>query len=213
MLKKLTAVLVHVLMLALVSAIGAYWAIKIVTPQPTPAPPPLAAPPPRDPDPALAARLFGLVQQAQQAMVSNITVTGVFAAGADSSAVLAVDGKPPRAYVIGQEVTPGTRLVEVRADAAVVEGAAGRQELRVPPRPVAPMATGSAPQPAFTLQGNVLSAPSGAAAPPPLRPGLPGGAPAFAPGGTPSQPMQPVMQPAPAEQPANMPPKPPSPQQ
>ncbi len=165
--KRLAAVFMHVVMLALVCAIAAYWAIRIVTPQPTAAPPPLAAPPPRDPDPVLAARMFGLVQVAPTAVLANVQLAGVFAAGADSSAVLIVDGKPARAYLIGQELAPGTRLVEVRADGVTLESAAGgRQELSVPPRQVATL--GGAPPPlAFNLTGNTLSAPSqpGSAAP------------------------------------------------
>jgi general secretion pathway protein C len=166
--KRLVAASVHIVMLAIVCAIAAYWAIRIVTPQPTAAPPPLAAPPPRDPDPVLAARMFGLVQTAPTAVVANIQVAGVFAAGGDSSAVLIIDGKPARAYLIGQEVVEGTRLVEVRADGVVLEGAGGRQELKVPSRQVASF--GGAPPPAFTLTGNTLSVPSQPGGPPPPAP-------------------------------------------
>lgn len=161
MLKKLTSVLIHVLMLAVVCAIAAYWGVRILTPQPTAAPPPLAAPAPREPDPMLAARMFGLIQQPAARVVSNIQVAGLFAAGKDSSAVLTVDGKPARVYVLGQDVTPGTRLVEVRADGVVVESSGGRQELRAPARPAASMATG-APARAYVLDGGALSAPASA---------------------------------------------------
>lgn len=190
--KKLAAALVHIVMLAVVCAIAAYWAIRIVTPQPTAAPPPLAAPPPRDPDPVLAARMFGLVQAAPTAVLANVQVAGVFAAGADSSAVLIVDGKPARAYLIGQEVAPGTRLVEVRPDGVTLEATGGRQELQVPPRQVASFG-GAPPPPAYNLTGNTLSAParpSGAAPAPMATPMLPQNVPAAdaeAPG-TPRQP-------------------------
>ncbi len=163
MLKRLSAALVHLIGLALVSALAAYWVIKVVTPQPTSAPPPMAAPPLRDADPVAAARLFGLVQAAQTVVASNIQVVGLFAAGADSAAILAVDGKPPRAYVIGQQIVAGTRLQEVTADAAVIERDGARQELRAPPRPVAALGAGVAAPPAYSLEGNVLSAPSGTA--------------------------------------------------
>lgn len=168
--KGLASAFVHVVMLAVVCAIAAYWAIRIVTPQPSAAPPPLAAPPPRDPDPVLAARMFGLVQAAPTAVVANVQVSGVFAAGADSTAVLIVDGKPARAYLVGQEVAPGTRLVEVRPDGVTLEAAAGgRQELQVPPRQVASFG-GTPPPPAYSLSGNTLSAPTrpGGAAPTPM---------------------------------------------
>ncbi|MFN3566165.1 MAG: type II secretion system protein N [Burkholderiaceae bacterium] len=162
--KKLAAVLVHVVMLAVVCVIAAYWAIRIVTPQPAAAPPPLAAPPPRDPDPVLAARMFGLVQVAPTTVLANVQVAGVFAAGADSSAVLVVDGKPARAYLLGQELAPGTRLVEVRADGVTLEGAGGRQDLKVPARQVASF-SGTPPPPAYRLSGNTLSAPNQFGAP------------------------------------------------
>lgn len=186
MLNKLGKVLMHVVMLAIVSAIAAYWVIKILTPQPTAAPPPLAATPPREPNPTMAARMFGLIQAPQVATVSNIQVVGVFAAGKSGSAVLAVDGKAPRAYVIGQEISPGTRLVDVQAEVVVLESSGGaRQELRLPPRAaVASIGGGAPPQPAYTMQGNVLSAPSSSGAPATRSMTAP--SPAFAPATTPS---------------------------
>lgn len=167
MLNKFGKALMHTLMLAIVSAIAAYWVVKILTPQPTAAPPPLAATPPREPDPTLAARMFGLIEAPRVAAVSNIQVVGVFAAGKSGSAVLALDGKSPRAYVIGQEVAPGTRLVEVQPEVVVLAASDGaRQELRVPPRAEVASIGGSAPpKPAYTMQGNVLTAPPSAGAP------------------------------------------------
>jgi len=158
-------------MLSVVALIATYWGIRILTPPPSSAPPPLAAPPPRDPDPVLAARMFGLVQAAQAVVVSNIQVAGVFAAGRDSSAVLVIDGKPGRAYLLGQEVAPGTSLEAVRPDGVTLSGARGKQDVRIPPRPVASFG-GPSPPPAFSLSGNTLSAPSEtpAFAPRPLPP-------------------------------------------
>jgi general secretion pathway protein C len=159
--KKFASVLTHVLMLAVVCAVAAYWIVRIMTPQPTAAPPPLAAPPPRDADPVLSARMFGLVQAPSAAVVTNVQVAGVFSAGTDSSAVLTVDGKPPRVYVVGQEISPGTRLVAVEPEAVVLEGVGGRQEIRTPARPMVSLnAGGSSPPPAYSMQGNSLSLPS-----------------------------------------------------
>lgn len=157
--KRALGVLGHLAMLALVSLIAAYWGIKVLTPPPASAPPPLAAPPPREPDPVLAARMFGLVQAAQNVVLSNVQVAGVFSAGPDSSAVLVVDGKPARAYLLGQEVAPGTSLEEVRPDGVTLSGASGKQELHVPARPVASFGA-APPEPAFSRTGNTLSAPS-----------------------------------------------------
>ncbi len=156
---KVLRVLGHVAMLSVVALIATYWGIKVLTPPPASAPPPLAAPPPRDPDPVAVARMLGLVQAARTVVVSNVQVTGVFAAGKDSSAVLVVDGKPARVYLLGQEVSPGTSLEAVRPDGVTLSGSAGKQDVRIPARPVASFG-GPAPAPAFTLSGNTLSSPS-----------------------------------------------------
>jgi general secretion pathway protein C len=214
MANKITSSLIHIAMLAVVCAIGAYWGVRILTPQPTAAPPPLAAPPPRSPDPVLAARMFGLVQQAQARVATNIQVAGIFAAGEQSAAVLTIDGKPPRVFVLGQEVTAGSRLADVTPEQVVLETQGGRQELRVPPaRPVASLANG-APARAYVMDGNTLSptgsggsqgavqaqppvmqptTPSAAQAGVPLRPGVPSDA--VVPGQSPAPP-QPDGQPA-----------------
>lgn len=158
---KYTTALLHLVLFALVIAIGAYWAVRIFTPQPIAAPPPLSAPPPREPDPIAAARMFGLIQVAA-AVVSNIQVAGIFAAGKDSSAILAVDGKPPRAFVLGQEVVPGTTLVAVKAEGVTLERSSGgeRQEIQAPSRQTAMPLSTQAPgaiTPAYKRQGNTLS--------------------------------------------------------
>jgi hypothetical protein len=81
---KLGSALIHLVMFAVVCAITAFWGVKLLTPLPTAAPPPVAAPLPREPEPALAARMFGLVQQAAPQLAANIQVTGLFAAGRQS---------------------------------------------------------------------------------------------------------------------------------
>nr|MCU0768349.1 hypothetical protein [Burkholderiaceae bacterium] len=119
MLKKFASVMVHLLCLAGVVAIAAYWAVRIFTPAPTAAPPPLPPPPLRDPDANAAARMFGKVEVAQAAVAANIQALGAFAAGKDSSAVLVVDGRPPRVFLVGQEVSPGTTLEGIEAEVVV----------------------------------------------------------------------------------------------
>jgi general secretion pathway protein C len=163
MLDKVGKAALHGAGLAVVCALAAYWAVKIITPPPTVAPPPLAAAPVREPDPVFTARLFGLVQAPQQAAAaSNIQVMGVFAAGKHSSAVLVVDGRPARAYRVGQEIVPGTRLAEVQRDVVFVESGGARQEVRMPVRPApAPLIGDAAPAPVYALQGNVLGAAGG----------------------------------------------------
>ncbi len=161
MLKKFAAMAVHLVFFAVVMAIAAYWGIRIFTPAPTAAPPPIAPPPLRDPDPVAAARMFGKVERVQ-AVTSNIQASGAFSAGKDSSAVLSVDGRPARVFLLGQEVAPGLKLAEVRPEMVVLESGGVRQELRLPLRAMAAFG-GAPPPPNFTLQGNMLSAPSAGA--------------------------------------------------
>jgi general secretion pathway protein C len=176
--KKFARALMHLAMLALVCAIGAYWAIRILTPAPASVPPPQAAAVLREPDPVLAARMFGLVQAAPVQAAVDIQALGAFAAGKDSAAVLAVDGKPPRVYLLNQEVVAGSRLVDVRKEAVTIEQGGVRRNIGLPPPQVASL--GGAPPPTgFRREGNTLTAPSVAASaqpaipPRPLQPRLP----------------------------------------
>ena len=153
-----TPITVHLLGAAAASAIAAYWVLKLLS---TPASPvaPLAGPAlaVRDPDARLAARLFGDLNSGPAAIARNVQVSGVYAAGKASSAVLAVDGKPSRAVLLGQEAAPGLRLSEVRPDGVTLEDAGVRTNYAVPPLSVA-RATQSAPQ--FRREGNSLTAPT-----------------------------------------------------
>ncbi len=166
MLKKIARAALHLVFFAFVVAIAGYWAVRIFTPAPTAAPPPLPPPPLRDPDPIAAARMFGKVETAQVAVASNITAMGTFSAGKDSSAVLIVDGKPPRVFLVGQEVVPGTRLKDIGTEVIVLETASGSQEVRLPPRPAVAASSGPLQQ-GYTREGNTLTAPSSGAAPAP----------------------------------------------
>lgn len=187
MLKKFAALAVHLVFFALVMAIAAYWGVRIFTPAPTAAPPPIAPPPLRDPDPVAVARMFGKVERVQAA-TSNIQAIGAYSAGKDSSAVLSVDGRPARVFLLGQEVAPGLKLAEVGPEAVMLESGGARQELRLPPRAMAAFG-GAPPAPNFTRQGNMLTAPS-AGAPPGGRPA--GGAPGQSPQPPQPQPPQPT---------------------
>jgi len=194
MLKKFAAGAVHLLFFAGVVAIGAYWSVRIFTPAPIPAPPPLPPPPLRDPDAAAAARMFGKVEIGQAIVAANIQALGAFVAGKDSSAILVVDGKPPRVFLIGQEVVPGTRVVTIKPEVVVLDSPSGRQEVRLPPPPAVALSGGPPPQ-SFTREGNTLSAPTVSGTPvvaprpaplpqppPPQAPAVPG-----APPGSPPQ--------------------------
>jgi len=162
--KKFAFAAVHLVFFAGVMAIAAYWGIRIFTPAPIAAPPPLPPPPLRDPDPMAAARMFGKVDVVQS-VASNVQALGVFAAGKDSSAVLVVDGKPARVFLVGQEVAPGMKLVSVTSEIAVLESSGGgRQEVRLPARPIAQLG-GLPAAPNFFRDGNTLTAPSSEGAP------------------------------------------------
>jgi general secretion pathway protein C len=190
MLNRFAVAVLHVSMLALVSAIGAYWVIRIVTPPPASVPPAPPAAVLREADPVLAARMFGLVQaptQARQAL--NIEALGAYAAGRQSAAVLAVDGRPARVFLLDQEVADGVRLVEVRKDAVAVEQGGARREFALPPPPSLGVG-GPPPAPGFTREGSTLTAPTVAGtAPVPAMPNRP------------LSPRPQVMQPAVAQQP------------
>ena len=189
--KKFAFAAVHLVFFVGVMAIAGYWGIRIFTPSPIAAPPPLPPPPLRDPDPMAAARMFGKVDMVQS-VASNIQALGVFAAGKDSSAVLVVDGKPARAFVVGQEVAPGMKLVSVTSEIAVLETAGGRQEVRMPTQPVAQLG-GFPAAPNFFREGNTLTAPSSDGAP-----NIPRPSPMQAP--RPALPQPPQMPPQPAPQ-------------
>jgi general secretion pathway protein C len=169
--KKFAFAAVHLLFFVAALAIAGYWGIRIFTPSPLAAPPPLPPPPLRDPDPQAAARMFGKVDVVQS-VASNIQAVGIFSAGKDSSAVLVVDGKPARVFLVGQEVAPGMKLVSVTSEIAVLETAGGRQEVRMPAQPIAQLG-GFPAAPNFFREGNTLTAPSSDGAPNIPRPSAP----------------------------------------
>lgn len=191
--KKLAVVLLHLIMLALVCAIAAYWAIRIMTPPPATMPPLQPAAAPREAEPVLAARMFGLIQAAPAQVAMNVQALGAFAAGRDSAAVLAVDGKPARVYLLNQELTGGVKLVEVRKDAVAIEQGGVRREIALPTQQA--LSLGGPPPPAgFAREGDTLTAPTvagsalpAASGPRPLPP-----RPAVPPPQVPTQPPQPM---------------------
>jgi hypothetical protein len=173
MLGKFGSALLHLSMLALVCAIGAYWSIRILTPAPAGMPPPPPAAAIREADPVLAARMFGLVQAAPVAQAAlEVQALGAYAAGKDSAAVLAVGGKPARVYLLNQEVAAGAKLVEVRGDAVTIEQGGVRREIALPPaqvlglggKPPPPGQAARVPATARTTSGTAAGAVATAAA-------------------------------------------------
>ncbi len=172
---------------AVLGATLAWWGLELFSPG-SPIAPSAAPADQRDAaDLGAASRLFGNVPTGPAATApvnANIQVIGVAAAGARASAVLAIDSTRPKAYLVGETLAAGTRLLEVRADRVVVERNGARIELPAPARPsVAILSAGparagagseaAAPTGAHAAAAAVASptpAPAPAAAPPPAPP-------------------------------------------
>ncbi len=219
-------------MFALLCATIAYWVLQLLAPAVPIAPAGSLADRGDVPELASAARLFGLPAgsggaQASVAPASNIQVLGVAASELRGSAVLAVDGKPPRAFMVGDAVSADAKLVEVRPGAIVIERNGARIELPAPQRPsvttlwggparagepasatAAPPVHAAPPPPAPALPPATGAAPSPQPAPGPLDLRTPGPA-AAAPSAAQAQPAEPG---APAAAPAATPQAPPAPQ-
>jgi general secretion pathway protein C len=153
---NLSRLLIHLIGAALACAQLAFWSIRVTTPPPAPAPAPLRAATTHDPDPVLLARAFGQIERVGP-VISNIQLAGVFAAGSDSAAVFVVGDLPARAVRLGQEVAPGSMLVDVDPQSATLDSGGVRRQLQVPSPPVAGF-TGPGPA-GFERRGNVLTAP------------------------------------------------------
>jgi len=137
--RRWTLLAASLAMFAMLCATIAYWALQLLAPA-VPIAPTASLVDQRDaPDLVAAAKLFGMPVGGRAgttaASVSNIQVLGVAASEVRGSAVLVVDGKPPKAYMVGDKVTGDTVLVEVRSDAAVIERAGVRIDLVAPQRP------------------------------------------------------------------------------
>lgn len=202
--KKFAVALMHLSMFALVCAIAAYWAIRILTPAPASAPPPPPAVALREADPVLAARMFGLVQAAPApvALALNVQALGAFAAGKDSAAILAVDGKPARVYLLNQDVASGAKLVAVQKDAVTIEQGGVRRDFALPPQPALGLG-GPPPPPGYTREGMTLTAPTVAGSAPPAA--APRSAPPRPPVPPPPAVQLPQPQPLPQQMPAAQP--------
>jgi general secretion pathway protein C len=157
---KFSSILIHFAGAAVACALLAYWSIRLMTPPATPAPAPARGATLRDPDPVLLARAFGQVDRVAIAAGSNIQVAGVFVAGRDSAAVFVVDDRPARAVLLGQDVAPGSTLVDVSPQNVTLESGGVRRQLRVPNPPLASMSGSGSAGAGFERRGNVLTAPS-----------------------------------------------------
>ncbi|MEK9719791.1 MAG: type II secretion system protein N [Quisquiliibacterium sp.] len=150
-------------------AITGYWTVSLLAPRPPLAPGQQAIESGSLPELQQAALLFGRPSSGLTvAAASNIQVKGILAAGELGSAILAIDGKPARAYAVGEALGSGRFLAEVRSDAVVIASAALRTELPAPTTASLAVLTSGPNQP-VSSQASVAPAlrplpPSGAAA-------------------------------------------------
>lgn len=140
-----TLILVNLSMVALLGATAAYWGLKLTTP-------PIALAPATTPladtgDISGARNLFGAepsgrAPAAQTSRLSGVKVLGILTDRGTPVAILSLDGKPARAYGVGDEVAPGLRIGAI--DARRVSFLAGDSglELPAPQRPA--IASGNA---------------------------------------------------------------------
>ncbi len=121
------------LLFAALCAIAAYWAAVLLAPRAPIAPTGVVADPRALPELQQSAQLFGLSRAVVvAAKLSNVEVVGIVAAGRRGSAILGIDGKPPRAFAVGESLTASQRLSAVEGDRVVIANNGQLVELPVP---------------------------------------------------------------------------------
>jgi hypothetical protein len=84
--------------------------------------------------PAASRQLFGVaasaVAAAQVAALPNVKLLGVYT-GSHGFALVTLDGKHQVGFGLGEELAPGTRLVEISADAIMLEHAGAKQRVEL----------------------------------------------------------------------------------
>jgi general secretion pathway protein C len=112
-------------------AVAAYWGLLLARPAPPPVAAAISSTAAPGSDARLAARMFGDTGAASASALA-VQVGGVMAASRNASAVLSVDGRPARAYLVGQEVAPGTVLAGIGEQVVTLERAGVRTRYPVP---------------------------------------------------------------------------------
>jgi general secretion pathway protein C len=123
------------LTVGLLGAICAWWALQLAAPRPLAAPAhPIAQA--EGAGPGAATRLFGdpSAGNAVGRRSESITVIGVVSGGARGSAILSIDGKPAKAYAVGDRIDATTSLLSVDARQVVIGSPGRRIELEAPAR-------------------------------------------------------------------------------
>jgi len=124
----------RVLAIAAAAAGVGLWSAILLAPSPGELPPALAAAAAPASDTRDIALLFGT----DGAIDTQIAVLGLIAAGAHGSAVLSVDGGPPRAYRVGAEIAPGLALAGVSATGVELDRGGARLRAAAPARGAPP---------------------------------------------------------------------------
>jgi general secretion pathway protein C len=110
---------------ALAAGVGVWGAI-LFAPSPPPAPPTAAASTTLATDTQPVSRWFGTGSGAK----IQVVVAGLISAGPRGSAVLAIDGRPARAYAVGNDLAEGVTLAEVGRSGVVLNQGGERVEVR-----------------------------------------------------------------------------------
>ena len=110
---------------ALAAGVGVWGAI-VFAPSPPPAPPTSAASTTLATDTQPVSRWFGTGSGAK----IQVVVAGLISAGPRGSAVLAIDGRPARAYAVGNDLAEGVTLAEVGRSGVVLNQGGERVEVR-----------------------------------------------------------------------------------
>ncbi|CAM8662022.1 Type II secretion system protein GspC, N-terminal [Oxalobacteraceae bacterium] len=129
--KRLPLVFSFFLFLAL-SATLAYWIVQWTAPVPRA----VSAPPKSErttPPISAAASLFG-GRSSGSATIANVQLRGVVHSGSlsDSVAIIAVEGKPPRALTLNSEIVPGVIVKQILNKTVVVSEKGAERELSLP---------------------------------------------------------------------------------
>lgn len=116
--------------LALAAGIGV-WGAVIFAPGPQDLPPAMRPGVGRFDDTAPAALLFGK----NGTLKTQVTVAGLISSGTEGAAVLSVDGGPPLAWRMGQDLAPGLRLLRVDAGGIVLDQNGTQATIAIPSVP------------------------------------------------------------------------------
>ena len=108
----------------------AYWLMQWLAPSPRP----VAAPPVAERSMPPLSAAFTLFGGNTQSGATTVQLRGIIHSGraADSVAIIAVEGKPPRALHMRSEVTPGVELKEIRARTVILSERGSDREVALP---------------------------------------------------------------------------------